>query len=394
MKAYLMTGSLLLGSTFFWSTSAFASEGEEGVSTSAGLANRVELTEVDAKALREQTEANILSIFGPQIEGGGDQLGSTLKRATPGQITAIMGAPDVATVDSILRGDTSNDFTLGARVGDSDKDYSFTPVTPCRVLDTRSVGGQFIQNETREYYIHGDASRISAQGGNAAGCTSPVGEPRGAIVKLTAVPQVGRGTFSAYPANEAAPAVGSVVNYNSSIPTGSTSPNNTLNTAAVKTFFSIAGKEIEVKNKFGQSHLVMDVLGYFSAPEVPAMGVEYAGGNQTISLTTTAKIARTISVSMPTAGHCVLNASGSYRRSAVGTLGYCSVTKGTTVDFAAVASSDGDNATDDEWSAWGLTRGFSQAAGTTKYNLVCSTFSGTAQLWDSSLTAVCSANRY
>lgn len=74
-------------------------------------------------------------------------------------------------------------------LGDLDKDYVFTPVTPCRIIDTRAGGGGlFLPGQAREYYIYGPGGNIASQGGNRIGCPSPRGEPRGVHVNITAVP--------------------------------------------------------------------------------------------------------------------------------------------------------------------------------------------------------------
>jgi hypothetical protein len=58
----------------------------------------------------------------------------------------------------------------------ADQDLVFTPVEPCRILDTRKPGpvsGVFAPNERRELYVYG-TSEISSQGGNPAGCADPM----------------------------------------------------------------------------------------------------------------------------------------------------------------------------------------------------------------------------
>lgn len=340
---------------------------------------------------RAEVEANLLAAFGSQMQDGGEQLAGMLKNATVTQLQAAREAQNANTLNIILGG-TNSDPSLAQRVGDTDKDYSFTPITPCRVGDTRVSGGIFLANDTREFHVYGSGGLLETQGGIETGCTAPAGEPRGAILKLTAIPDPvvapdnNTGTFSVYPANEAAPEFGSIVIYNGR-------NGNIANTAPVQTFFSASAKEVKIKNKFGKSHLVVDVLGYFYDPEIP-VGVDYIGGNQTISLTNTDMIVRTLSVTLPTDGFCVINASGTYGLSPSSTVN-CSITTGTTADNDyEIYSSRGSSATSNSWEAWGATRGFSQTAGTTDYNLVCVEVTGSVRVDDTNLTAMCSTTRY
>ena len=50
----------------------------------------------------------------------------------------------------------------------------YTPVTSCRIVDTRNAGGIIGAFGGRNFYVHGSAATISAQGGNAAGCPAPL----------------------------------------------------------------------------------------------------------------------------------------------------------------------------------------------------------------------------
>ena len=137
----------------------------------------------------------------------------------------------------------------------------FTPVKPCRIFDSRktcSSCGVFTPGARREFYVYGTAV-IANQGGNAAGCASPQGEPAAVHINVTAVPQSGGGNIGVFPAN-VAPPLASLLNYK-------TGAQNIANAATIKTYFQAGAREIEVINRSGSSHLVIDVMGYFySAP--------------------------------------------------------------------------------------------------------------------------------
>jgi hypothetical protein len=133
----------------------------------------------------------------------------------------------------------------------------FTPVTPCRIVDTRNPGpvsGAFAPGESREFFVYG-TTEIADQGGNPAGCPSPRGEPSAVHLNITTVPLAGNGFFTAFPAN-VSPPLASILNYRTGV-------QNVANAATIKTFIQAGAREIEVLNAGGTAHLIIDVLGYF-----------------------------------------------------------------------------------------------------------------------------------
>ena len=125
-------------------------------------------------------------------------------------------------------------------------------VTPCRILDTRIVGGYFVPGESREYYVYG-LTDVSSQGGNPLGCYG-TGEPKGVIINVTAVPVSGGGYFTVYPANVSPPNA-SIVNYLAG-------HGPIANAATVESYYLVGPREIEFYNGYGYAHLVVDVMGY------------------------------------------------------------------------------------------------------------------------------------
>ncbi|MEA2079503.1 MAG: hypothetical protein U9P00_06525 [Pseudomonadota bacterium] len=171
-------------------------------------------------------------------------LKTTLEDASDRQITAAWEAQTYDDVVDILAGESM-------ALGDTDEDYTFTPVTPCRIVDTRIAGGPLTAGTTRSFFVHGT---VSGQGGNSSGCTSPLGEPRGVMINITAVPAT-YGHFRVYPSDVSTPNA-SILNYSPGI--------DIANAAAVKTGYNV-GEDIEIYSA-GTSHLVIDVLGYYHQP--------------------------------------------------------------------------------------------------------------------------------
>ena len=79
-------------------------------------------------------------------------------------------------------------------------DLAYTPVTPCKIVDTRNtVAGIIGANTQRDFRVFGDGGTIGAQGGNPAGCPSPLGEPLAAHINMVAVNPTGKGNLTAFP---------------------------------------------------------------------------------------------------------------------------------------------------------------------------------------------------
>ena len=310
------------------------------------------------------------------------QLQETLAHVSDGELEAAWDAVSIDEITTILGGDT--DFELPMTVGDAEFDYSFTPVTPCRIVDTRVAGGIFAPGTSREYYVYGPAGDIAPQGGNPAGCPSPVGEPRGVVVNVTAVPATANGNLRAYAANVAVPNA-SLVNYRAG--------ENIANAAAVKTYYSFGPKELRIYAS-SATHVVVDVMGYYRNPVIPA-GVEYAGGDQRVTLAPTDATVRSISVTVPTPRYCTINASGYFYLFA-NRYARCSITTGTAIEFSFLAlGSNYNDSSQSNYVPFSATRTYYQNTGTVTYRLVCDGSSTTGNyVDDTNMAAVCIPNRY
>ena len=147
------------------------------------------------------------------------------------------------------------ELTFNSCNGDPIADLSYTPVTPCRIVDTRNTSAGIIgASSQRNFRVFGSGGAISAQGGTAAGCPSPLGQPLAAHINMVAVDPTGKGNLQAFPVGAGAGA-GLSVNYN-------TIDTNLANAGTVKTVTG-GGPDITVASNFSSTHSVIDVLGYY-----------------------------------------------------------------------------------------------------------------------------------
>jgi hypothetical protein len=141
-------------------------------------------------------------------------------------------------------------------LGDSSSDLVYTPVAPCRIVDTRLAGGLITANSTRALLVTGTGP--GSQGGQAGGCGIPNGPATAAVVNFVAVSPTGQGNLRAWAFGATEPNA-STINYAAlglNIANGVVVP---LCDPAVST----CAFDLSVKASVSGTHLVADVLGYF-----------------------------------------------------------------------------------------------------------------------------------
>jgi hypothetical protein len=142
-----------------------------------------------------------------------------------------------------------------AQLGSLSSDLVYTPVTPCRIIDTRNAGGVMTAGSIRGF--NGWGSNFATQGGAASNCNIPANTDTAAIVvNFTVVTPSSAGYITAYPSNAAQPLAaslnfnaGDVKGNNAILKLNQTSPTAHLNIYTTST-----------------THLVADVVGYYARP--------------------------------------------------------------------------------------------------------------------------------
>jgi hypothetical protein len=140
-----------------------------------------------------------------------------------------------------------------------DTDLVYTPVTPCRIIDTRGgvapYTGVIGPNAGNSFYVTG--TTYANQGGFAGSCGIPtLPKPAAVAINITSTGQSGNGNLKAIQSGGGSPTV-SLVNYVAGV--------NIANAAIVPSNQG-AGEEIYIYSANSSSHAVVDILGYFSTP--------------------------------------------------------------------------------------------------------------------------------
>jgi hypothetical protein len=157
-------------------------------------------------------------------------------------------------------------------IGSIDRDLVYTPLAPCRLVDTRIVGGPIAAGGTRSYRAF-TASDFTAQGGASSNCNIPP-NISALTVKIASIQPSANGFFTAYPFNEPLP-LASSLNYVQGL--------TLSNEAHIRLCRPACTNEFNVYS-FAQSHLTIDVTGYYAEPAATALDCTVASQSGTLDL--------------------------------------------------------------------------------------------------------------
>lgn len=145
-------------------------------------------------------------------------------------------------------------------------DLVYTILTPCRIIDTRIVGGKIDAATSRSFEASRPGGDFGDQGGAATDCGVPA-DPAAVVMNVTVVDAEGSGFLIAYPYGEAMP-LASSNNYSVG--------RNTGNEIIVKQTIGDVADFTTYANR--RVHVVADVVGYLAAPATAALDTTVANG--------------------------------------------------------------------------------------------------------------------
>lgn len=150
-------------------------------------------------------------------------------------------------------------------------DAVFTPITPCRIINTTVSGGPIAAGSTRNFVVAGTTG-FAAQGGSASGCGIPRGPAVAAVINYVAVNPTGAGDLRVTPFGTPIP-LASVINY-AAVP-----GLNVANGVATKLCSPGAscGFDITIQGDSSTTGLVADVMGYYAGVTCQAGTVKALG---------------------------------------------------------------------------------------------------------------------
>jgi hypothetical protein len=149
--------------------------------------------------------------------------------------------------------------TAFAQIGSLSSDLVFTPVTPCRIVDTRGAPlGPVMAGATRTFKAWD--STYAAQGGSATNCGLLQSNDVAALaLNLLVIVPSGEGYITAWPADVPQPNA-STLNYKANDVLANSAILKVSQTSSDWNLFSVS-----------TTHFVADVVGYYSKPKATAL---------------------------------------------------------------------------------------------------------------------------
>jgi len=154
-----------------------------------------------------------------------------------------------------LQSQTANDGLGLSGLGDSQADLVYTPVAPCRIIDTRKAGGPIAAGTTRSLKVTGDTT---SQGGT--NCGIPFGPATSAMINFVAVEATAPGDLRVTPFGTTMP-LASILNWAGGV-TGLNLANG-LAVALCDPATTTCTNDITLQADASAIHIVADVQGYF-----------------------------------------------------------------------------------------------------------------------------------
>lgn len=213
------------------------------------------------------------------VHADADNFRDALRRTTYEGASAMLSGigsrvTDAQVIDSMARASLAPNGIPSRAVtkvlGSAAADLVYTPVTPCRILDTRVAGGAIAGTFTRDFNaVVGSGGNFSSQGGSATDCGVVAAGQAAVVINLTAVTPTGAGFATAYPFGVTRP-LASSVNY-----TAGAIVNNSIVVALPS---PLTTKDFTVYT-FATSDFVADIVGYYAPPVATALQCTRQLGN-------------------------------------------------------------------------------------------------------------------
>src|SRR5262245_45898463 len=188
----------------------------------------------------------------------------------------------------------------------SSSDMVFTPVTPCRLVDTRLGGGAIAANSQRNFLV--TAANLASQGGSATGCGVPT-DATAAVVNFTVVTPAGPGNLRAYATANPQPAapLAATMTFGAVAGLDALSNGTVVPLCDRATTTCPVGGEMRIQLSGSGAHVVADVLGYFH----PGSGRAYATVTPAAPSLDLARTKNIVAVRRPSTGvYCLQTAAG------------------------------------------------------------------------------------
>ena len=148
-------------------------------------------------------------------------------------------------------------------LGSTTNDMVYTPITPCRIADTRLAGGAIAASSSRGFGVWGFSS-YTFQGGSATNCGLQTESPKAAVLNVTVVSPSIAGYATVYPANAVSHPNIASVNY---------AAGAIVNNSCVTPLGTLSASDVQIFS-LAQAHYVVDIVGYYDAPHATPLDTQ------------------------------------------------------------------------------------------------------------------------
>jgi hypothetical protein len=198
-----------------------------------------------------------------------EQLSNALFALRADRLFAVTLAGDADAVEAVLaeaKREAAKPRAATKALGDATADLAYTPISPCRILDTRATAaGPLAANVARTF--DGYSTNFASQGGTGSGCGIPAGVAALAM-NVYAVNPTNLGFIKVWPANGTEPDV-STVNYQPGITAIATGTLVPVDQANSNRFTAKSPATVD---------FIADVVGYFKLPgDATGLDIKVAG---------------------------------------------------------------------------------------------------------------------
>ena len=242
---------------------SFLIPGVGAANTSTGLAPESLRTEL-VRDIVDTWQPYVAEHYGAQADGWAARMAQVLRSTDMANLELAASAASFEQMNAaVLGGTRAFGQAAGnpgpAALGDPGADLVFTPVAPCRIVDTRVAGGAIAADGSRAFDAY-TATDFTAQGGSSGDCGIPQ-NASALTVKITAVAPSANGYFTAYAFGQPMP-MASSLNYTQGMIL-SNDANIGLCRPGCASAFNVYS--------LSASDVVIDVTGYFAEPVATAL---------------------------------------------------------------------------------------------------------------------------
>jgi hypothetical protein len=196
-----------------------------------------------------------------------DNLRSALKRNTfEGALAALGGSghrmSDEQVITKLAKEQTAKANRAGIKtLGSLANDLVYTPIAPCRIVDTRSTpAGPIAENATRNFVSINQAN-FTSQGGSSSDCGTQGLNATAVALNVTAVTPTVAGYATVFPFGSTRP-LAATVNYVAGDIRG--------NAVIAQIPNPLSSSDFSLYT-YAQSDYVVDIVGYFAPPQATAL---------------------------------------------------------------------------------------------------------------------------